>query len=325
MAKVPSGKVPVCAALIVSHVVAAGLGAMLLAMPQLQSIHSATQQGVVRVRCEREREREDFARPITPTQIECDKLQPANEKKQIESEDVVYGHVHMAKTGGTTVNGKLALNFERVCGHKGYSFNYYQINAAVDPKKNIEKQPHLKNGLTTSFSDYEDCDYISLEEKWKNWKPISTSFEPHGLPFELHLPCRDPVEHLLSLCNQQHKMFDCHQPIEQEILKCLKFTERFDMGLQAWSLKCFNFANMTGYLEYMAQRLQKKRIQAKYVYRSSNQPRPKKECLKENDDLRKKVEQYLLREDVANGYYHFCSKCLNSSRDLLAPRSTSIR
>ena len=37
--------------------------------------------------------------------------------------DVVYGHVHMAKTAGTEINGELAMHFERVCGNKGYSYD----------------------------------------------------------------------------------------------------------------------------------------------------------------------------------------------------------
>lgn len=31
----------------------------------------------------------------------------------------IFGHVHMAKTAGTEINGELAAHFERVCGHKG--------------------------------------------------------------------------------------------------------------------------------------------------------------------------------------------------------------
>jgi len=30
----------------------------------------------------------------------------------------IFGHLHMMKTAGTTLNGELALNYERVCGHK---------------------------------------------------------------------------------------------------------------------------------------------------------------------------------------------------------------
>ena len=31
----------------------------------------------------------------------------------------IFGHVHMAKTAGSEINGELAAHYERVCGHKG--------------------------------------------------------------------------------------------------------------------------------------------------------------------------------------------------------------
>ena len=43
----------------------------------------------------------------------------------------VIGHVHIAKTAGTEINGELALRFERICGHKGYSYDYFQYNNRV--------------------------------------------------------------------------------------------------------------------------------------------------------------------------------------------------
>ena len=42
--------------------------------------------------------------------------------------DVLYAHLHMAKTAGTTLNGEMAARYERVCGHKGYSYDFYQGN-----------------------------------------------------------------------------------------------------------------------------------------------------------------------------------------------------
>jgi len=36
---------------------------------------------------------------------------------------ILYGHVHMAKTGGTSLNGIIANKFDHVCGHKGYSYD----------------------------------------------------------------------------------------------------------------------------------------------------------------------------------------------------------
>ena len=35
--------------------------------------------------------------------------------------NVTYGHIHVEKTGGMTVNQMFAGRFERVCGNKGYS------------------------------------------------------------------------------------------------------------------------------------------------------------------------------------------------------------
>ena len=55
-------------------------------------------------------------------------------RKQIDT--AVIGHVHMAKTGGTTLNGLLALNYETVCGHKGYSFDYFKANQRFNASQN---------------------------------------------------------------------------------------------------------------------------------------------------------------------------------------------
>lgn len=44
----------------------------------------------------------------------------------------VYGHVHIAKTAGTTLNGRMASRFDNVCGHKGYSVDYYQSQTVFE-------------------------------------------------------------------------------------------------------------------------------------------------------------------------------------------------
>ncbi len=41
-----------------------------------------------------------------------------NETGYIRYEKII-GHVHMATTAGTEINGELAAHYERVCGHKG--------------------------------------------------------------------------------------------------------------------------------------------------------------------------------------------------------------
>jgi hypothetical protein len=58
---------------------------------------------------------------------------------------VVYGHVHLGKTAGTTINGELALHFERVCGNKGYSYDAYQFNKRgnASESSSVYMQPRI--------------------------------------------------------------------------------------------------------------------------------------------------------------------------------------
>ena len=42
-----------------------------------------------------------------------------NDDEEDKSEEIIYAQVHMAKTGGTSVNGIITNRFERFCGHKG--------------------------------------------------------------------------------------------------------------------------------------------------------------------------------------------------------------
>ena len=91
------------------------------------------------------------------------------------SVNLIYGHIHVAKTGGTELNGLLASRYERVCGNKGYSYDFYGVN-----KANLgESHYHDKKRKTTrgkvSFEEmadigYEDCDYVSQEATWTFWK-----------------------------------------------------------------------------------------------------------------------------------------------------------
>ena len=53
---------------------------------------------------------------------------PRGARPTSTSETVLVGHVHMAKTAGTSLNGLLASRYERVCGHKGYSYDSYGAN-----------------------------------------------------------------------------------------------------------------------------------------------------------------------------------------------------
>jgi hypothetical protein len=49
---------------------------------------------------------------------------------------VIFGHIHIAKTAGTEINGVLAQRFERVCGVKGYSYDAISFNQRAEKDMN---------------------------------------------------------------------------------------------------------------------------------------------------------------------------------------------
>ncbi|CAJ1937932.1 unnamed protein product [Cylindrotheca closterium] len=247
--------------------------------------------------------------------------------------DVVFAHIHMAKTAGTTLNGRFAALFERVCGHKGYSYDYYQYNERGIKRMNVTGRnsihvgayKHNRGRVDPKVMDeigYEDCDYISHETEVAWWGKLQ------HLPLEFHVPCREHVQHLMSMCNERRHLFDCEaKDIKVEIERCKMFTDtRFSDKLQEYSklpLKCFNPIPMEPYEEYMGNILQPKRMPVtNIVHRTTNQARPKtKECIfePENKDLKNRVEKLLLE---MYDYHRFCDTCAGSENDLLKQKSS---
>jgi hypothetical protein len=243
---------------------------------------------------------------------------------------VVYGHVHVAKTAGTEINGELASHFERVCGHKGYSYDAYKFNKRVKASGESANLKHAsKDMISKQYKDFnrgrvplqvmqeigfEDCDYISLEAPWKKW----TRFKEWP-SLELHVPCRDPLSHLMSQCSHKSRHFNCAaEDLANEISKCWVIAGRFSRALGKQNntdLKCFNPIPMEPYLEYMSERLQSKRIESTYVHRDSNKPHDKDgECIWNDPDVADQVRNILLDE---YDYYAWCEECLGSQDDLL--------
>ena len=249
----------------------------------------------------------------------------------------MYGHLHYAKTGGSTINGMLAAKYERVCGHKGYSYDAYQFNKGVEQQmqqqnvsaidsssaggNDVIRKSYRKNWnrgrVPPRVMDeigYENCDYISLEDSWSAWNRMDDIWN-----FELHVPCRDPIDHLLSQCNHQRKTFDCQaNDVAKEVQSCFVEPNRFGPKLvqkhqphfKNHSVKCFNPIPVQPYLAYMDQRLQHKRMPAVYMSRSTNQKRHQaRECLyhENNTEIANKVRQYLVQKVP---YYRWCHQCL---------------
>lgn len=228
--------------------------------------------------------------------------------------NTTYGHIHMAKTGGTTLNGILALNYERVCGHKGYSYDYVQANKRFKNSENwrsvsdslTQKKLYNRGRVPVDIMEeigYEDCDWISQEGNWDFWLEnfLASSME-------LHLPCRDPLDHLMSQCNFWHKTFNCDATnLEHEIKKCVVFLNRFSLKL-AGMTKCYDYnLQFTSYMKLMSQTLLSRKITDKYVHRSTNDPRNKtKECIwYASEEFRQKVNAIMISN---YDYYSFCDR-----------------
>eukprot|EP00588_Corethron_pennatum_P009620 CAMPEP_0194270360 /NCGR_PEP_ID=MMETSP0169-20130528/4353_1 /TAXON_ID=218684 /ORGANISM="Corethron pennatum, Strain L29A3" /LENGTH=354 /DNA_ID=CAMNT_0039012371 /DNA_START=249 /DNA_END=1310 /DNA_ORIENTATION=+ len=221
--------------------------------------------------------------------------------------NVVYGLVHMAKTGGTEINGELDTRYKRVCGNKGYS----------DQSKKIAKSIN-GFGKTASVMRYgfEDCDYVALETKATMW---AEQFGSSDRRLQLHVPCRPSLDMLMSLCNHFHKDFLCRPKFEKEVDKCLQFFWRF--GREALThpnidLKCFSSpARIQDYLHYMEAKLTKNEHKGKkYVHISTNDPRNKDtECIwTKDEDYIEKVVDYLTNKSKFKDYFAFCEECMDS-------------
>ena len=252
----------------------------------------------------------------------------------------VYGYLHMAKVAGTNLNGVLSMQFERVCGNKGYSYDAIQHNIAVSRNESKSASIFLPNDIysqlhsrynrgripdvVTVEKGYHDCDYISEELKFQRWPELAELFGRHDKPLELHVPCREPIDHLMSICNYFEQNFNCNvsgHSLRHEVEKFLAFSNRFSPVLQNVSnlnLKCFdNDATFSKYISYVAPKLQPRKITATYVNRYTNAPRHKdKECIWNIDNaaLQEKVRSIILK---ASSYHSYCDACLGSRDDLL--------
>jgi len=200
-----------------------------------------------------------------------------------------------------------------VCGNKGYS----------DQRKKIRTN-RVGGGLTGSVLrwGFEDCDYVALEDKATIW---AQQFGNADRRLQLHVPCRDPLDMLMSLCNHFHLDFLCAPKYEKQIDRCLmKHYWRFKR--EAFThpnidLKCFSGpVQIRDYLHYMEGKLTKNEHQyKKYVHVSTNDPRDKEmECIwTKEEDYIEKVVDYLTNKSNFKDYFAFCRECMVSENNLL--------
>jgi len=268
------------------------------------------------------------------------------------SNDVTYGFLHAAKTGGSTINKILAIRYERVCGNKGHSQNILEKrrqqiilkeSQSVLPEEKIPTRTEKKlrhkmiknqtivmeeNGINKSFMynleeiGFHDCDYVELEAHAKIWKEL---FGAWHRPLELHVPCRDPISHLMSMCNHRQLEFTCEPTnFTKQVDNCVSGRNRFrfqELKHPNIHLKCFNSPNkINEYLEYMRGRLQEKEVYAPELNYPEYIPtrNAENDCIwKATKSYQEEILKYLKEESALKNYYSFCDSCLKSVNDLL--------
>ena len=261
----------------------------------------------------------------------------------------VYGYVHIAKVAGTNLNGALSMRFERVCGNKGYSYDAFQHNERVRRINDTDSCTANLNDVYSNFSHtryaafdpskikpdhfsfynrgrviwamdeigFERCDFIADEAPASRWGAVATALGARGASLQLHVPCREPVDHLMSMLNHAGKPFDCRQDIG--IVKPITMDRFMNKTFQNMDVKCYNDnVTFTRYLRLMESKLQPKKIPAEYVDRKTNHDRDRsKECiwLPQYTALRRALHDRLVER---HDYFKFCSRCLGSPDDLFA-------
>lgn len=261
---------------------------------------------------------------------------------------MLYGYLYIAQTAGTEINGRLAAQYDHVCGSRGYSLDYYQYNerlrnstrnhdpmldsiseATLDPTQN---RGHIPYSIMQEIG-FEDCDWVSLEEPWQAWSNILATLIDTGKNWtmELHVPCRDPLDHLLALCLDNGHKLDCYADnLAMELQACImSATNRFSIELEFDSkiqLMCFDSMDTDLYISHLSSRLESKRLPTDYIPRGNESQRyvdldsdsdsaPWLECFKDHPTIANEIRQSLLENYE---YFRWCDECLGSKHDLLA-------
>ena len=236
------------------------------------------------------------------------------------SRSKLIGHIHVAKTGGTFLNELLANNYHFVCGHKGYSFDYYQANARA-AKTNQSSPGHVRDSIHAQFDGFdrtkvpfsimeergfESCKWVSIEGHMALWHHFDTWPEP----VELHLPCRDPLEHFMSQVNYRRDTINC------ETFR-LENTHRYLVGMNRFAvadiprnatLRCVHFSKQfSEYVTTIALPPKSVAMRSKLHALRTNRPRNRAaECIWQNRTLQRTLVAHLVQNYE---YYQYCSTC----------------
>ena len=162
---------------------------------------------------------------------------------------------------------------------------------------------------------YEHCDWISHEISWQFWRKFSS----WPAKVQIHLPCRDPVDHIvshiMSVLNHQKKRFQCDRTWKRQIDSAMRsYSNRFSkqmLKIDNLDLKCVRFHHLIDgtYFKFMQSKLRERRVKRPItgLYYHTNRKRNKKaECVWNDKKLLQNMTAYMISK---GDYYNFCSSC----------------
>lgn len=250
--------------------------------------------------------------------VRCESLNPTTLGDVVErlSENSFFGHIHIAKTAGSSFNRVVARRYYGVCGHKGYSF----MQPFPDVIRNIRDPRYPRNHRNRVAEarmvdwGYHNCAFISVEDNWSKWEKITEIFRKNKVETVALLPCRDPIDHFMSMCN--YKGIDITKLFRHSSCKvartCLLGTERFNTRMLRYFDKTilFRYNHFSEIVEALDQRLPLRLfpLVAKQKFETN------KVRSADREDLgvcqQSKLEK-MLKDSWS--YYRLCSKLRNSS------------
>ena len=147
-------------------------------------------------------------------------------------------HLHLAKLAGSSFNRHMARNFERVCGHKGYTFDQPYDNRPHTDSRTFPRKFHANrvHPDTMASRTFFDCDFVS-HEVTANWWADALP-RNRRLLFWL-LPYRDLVPWLVSQCNHHDLHMELLQKLQNREVPATECRKLFgcEMAQERWTLR----------------------------------------------------------------------------------------
>ena len=178
----------------------------------------------------------------------------------------VIFHAHIAKTAGSTFNRFAARRYHATCGNKGMSFAQHFEDDSYNPQLIFAGRDGTR---VIEEWGWHNCGLISLETSNYMLTEIANSKALAPQKTAVMIPCRDPIDHILSQCNHLNLSFT--QIISGEggaeacanaMPQCQVGWERYEHSMLATfdRVVLFKYDNFPGVERYLDHALPNRRV-----------------------------------------------------------------